>query len=505
MRSLILVALLSAPCHAAVTSIVGAKGVTGVTGATGNTGPTGATGSTGPATPFTVSGNVATYTNGNVATTYGVSAATMTLGTSDVIRDDASLNITGAQRGLSINDNSASATNTEAWMTFMAKDSAAAWRKRMSISSLWVDNTAGSGFANLRFNATYSGGQLDDIFLTGYGRQGATFFPLTPDADYPGDKILWVRGQTKTDTGVVVSTLTVGSAAQTGYSLSVRGGGSLLGATDMVAQALLDGAGTKGILVGFDSAEAVGTLSCASASCGTAFWTHDGAGWAERGRFHTNGFFGIGTATPGLALDVVGSIRSTGPVTASAFLGSGAQLTALTPGNMSAGALTAGVSIPASGVDLSTVTTALALKAPLASPAFTGSITIGSGGTPLAVVSTGSYTPSLTNTTNVAASVAHPTRWTRIGNLVHVSGQVEIDPTEASGTFTQLDISLPVASNFTSQYDGDGTANIIATTTAGGMALRAEAATDVMNFYWWADAANAGSTGFVFQFDYEIK
>lgn len=60
----------------------------------------------------------------------------------------------------------------------------------------------------------------------------------------------------------------------------------------------------------------------------------------------------------------------------------------------------------------------------------------------------GTYTPTLTNTTNIAASTASPAQWFRVGNVVTVSGVVTIDPT-ATGAIL-LGISLPVASNFSS-------------------------------------------------------
>lgn len=69
----------------------------------------------------------------------------------------------------------------------------------------------------------------------------------------------------------------------------------------------------------------------------------------------------------------------------------------------------------------------------------------------------GTYTPTLFNTTNVAASVAHKCQWMRVGNTVTVSGRVEIDPTNNNQS-TLLGISLPVASNFGVDSDCGGTA-----------------------------------------------
>jgi hypothetical protein len=62
----------------------------------------------------------------------------------------------------------------------------------------------------------------------------------------------------------------------------------------------------------------------------------------------------------------------------------------------------------------------------------------------------GTYTPTLTNTTNIASSTANAnTAYTRIGSVVHVSGTIQIDPTSAS-TATTIGISLPSASSLSS-------------------------------------------------------
>lgn len=69
----------------------------------------------------------------------------------------------------------------------------------------------------------------------------------------------------------------------------------------------------------------------------------------------------------------------------------------------------------------------------------------------------GTYTPTLFNTTNVAASTPYACQWLRVGNIVMVSGLVDIDPTAASVS-TVLGLSLPVASNFSNSLQLGGTA-----------------------------------------------
>lgn len=71
-------------------------------------------------------------------------------------------------------------------------------------------------------------------------------------------------------------------------------------------------------------------------------------------------------------------------------------------------------------------------------------------------VYSGIYTPTLTNVANVAASTAFACQYMRVGDVVTVSGQVDIDPTTIS-TLTQLGMSLPIASNFTLNAQCGGT------------------------------------------------
>jgi hypothetical protein len=72
-------------------------------------------------------------------------------------------------------------------------------------------------------------------------------------------------------------------------------------------------------------------------------------------------------------------------------------------------------------------------------------------------LASGTYTPTLTNVTNVAASANSAAQYLRVGSMVTVSGAVTIDPTAAGSTI--LDISVPVASNFASVGQLAGTAN----------------------------------------------
>jgi len=90
------------------------------------------------------------------------------------------------------------------------------------------------------------------------------------------------------------------------------------------------------------------------------------------------------------------------------------------------------------------------------------------------------YTPTLTNTTNVAASTAYTTYYQRIGNKVYVWGQVDVDVTTGSAT-TVLGFSIPVASNFGNTYELGGTA-ITTSNTINVFSINADTANDRATF-----------------------
>ncbi len=75
-------------------------------------------------------------------------------------------------------------------------------------------------------------------------------------------------------------------------------------------------------------------------------------------------------------------------------------------------------------------------------------------------VTGGTYTPTLTNQTNVSASTAYSCQWMRVDGVVTVSGKVDIDPT-SNAVQTRLGISLPVASNFGANGDCGGVATCV--------------------------------------------
>lgn len=113
----------------------------------------------------------------------------------------------------------------------------------------------------------------------------------------------------------------------------------------------------------------------------------------------------------------------------------------------------------------------------------------------------GTYTPTLNNTTNVAASaVVGAANYLRVGAVVNVSGSCTIDPTAAGATV--LGISLPIASNFGAVEDCAGTAATISVATEGAAIVRANVANDRAEIAW--TAVSIANNTWYYHFTYEI-
>lgn len=86
--------------------------------------------------------------------------------------------------------------------------------------------------------------------------------------------------------------------------------------------------------------------------------------------------------------------------------------------------------------------------------------------TTVGTLTSGTYTPTLSNTTNLDASTAYTCQYLRVGSVVTVSGKVSIDPTAAG--LVELGITLPIASNFTAQEQlgGSGSFSTIGSRSA---------------------------------------
>ena len=108
--------------------------------------------------------------------------------------------------------------------------------------------------------------------------------------------------------------------------------------------------------------------------------------------------------------------------------------------------------------------------------------------------------PTLFNTTNVAASTTGKQKWIRVGNTVHLTGTVSVDPT-AAGANTVLGIAIPIASNFATAADASGCGGAINTANEA-WGVEADAANDRLLLKCFA--VNAGNHVVTYSASYEV-
>lgn len=119
-----------------------------------------------------------------------------------------------------------------------------------------------------------------------------------------------------------------------------------------------------------------------------------------------------------------------------------------------------------------------------------------SGAPTTVVLATGSYTPTLFNTANVAASTAQVCRYMRVGDTVTVSGYFNVDPTTIS-TLTTIGMTLPIASNLALVGDVGGAAS---STTSESWSIYADTAGEVATLTTLVNTAAAHDVTFCFQY-----
>lgn len=122
-------------------------------------------------------------------------------------------------------------------------------------------------------------------------------------------------------------------------------------------------------------------------------------------------------------------------------------------------------------------------------------------GTANQYVASGTYTPGLTNVTNVAASTSYKAQWIRVGNVVTVSGKFDVDTTLAAGTASELGIALPIASNLAAENDLGGVAasDAVASEVA---RIKADAANNRASVVF--KAISLANDSYAYTFQYEV-
>lgn len=148
---------------------------------------------------------------------------------------------------------------------------------------------------------------------------------------------------------------------------------------------------------------------------------------------------------------------------------------------------------------ISTLTTSDLTDASAAGAALVTAADVGAQRTVLGLAS-GTYTPTLTNVTNLSASTAYACQYLKVGGTVTVSGRVDIDPT-ATGA-AELGISLPVTADIGALEACAGTA--FASGIAGqGAAIVGDATNDRASMRWVA--SDVTNQAMYFCFAYQVS
>ncbi|HYG02100.1 MAG TPA: hypothetical protein VD927_06610 [Chryseosolibacter sp.] len=113
----------------------------------------------------------------------------------------------------------------------------------------------------------------------------------------------------------------------------------------------------------------------------------------------------------------------------------------------------------------------------------------------------GTYTPTLTGVANVASSVAYVCQYVRIGARVFVFGRIGVQAT-ASTTNTAITLSLPIASNFSSDIQLAGVASQSDANRDMSGAIRSDPTSDVAELLFRSESTSMRS--FYFQFMYQV-
>jgi len=142
-------------------------------------------------------------------------------------------------------------------------------------------------------------------------------------------------------------------------------------------------------------------------------------------------------------------------------------------------------------------------------PGTTGQILISAGASApptwvtQTIVSSGTYLPTLTSGSNVASSSITTCQYIRVGNVVTVSGRVDIAGSVGANTYTSIGMTCPITPNFTTCNEAGGTGSVFQDTTkltGGFLADCADGAKIAFSFY----APDTASHNFSFSFTYKI-
>ena len=243
-----------------------------------------------------------------------------------------------------------------------------------------------------------------------------------------------------------------------------------------------------------------------------------GFGGSERMRLASSGFVGVGTSTDNgvdklTVAGIVGSYISgragfhlyNGGATAEWFIGQpSASSHNLTFSKLVSGTYTDYVAIDSTG-NVGIGNTSPTVTLDVTGGIKTSRTAVTAPATSDGNIFSGTYTPTLTNSTNVdiSNSTAYTCQYMRVGDVVTVSGKVSI-AVIGSG-ITRLNMTLPVSSNFSAEENCAGTAQVSYNGVSTNLAaqIKADTTNDRAQILYFGNVTGAAQD-FFFTFTYRV-
>jgi hypothetical protein len=113
----------------------------------------------------------------------------------------------------------------------------------------------------------------------------------------------------------------------------------------------------------------------------------------------------------------------------------------------------------------------------------------------------GNFTPTLTAVVNITAATVQKHRFIQLGKRVYVSGAFTFNATAAAATFTAVNMTLPVGSDFTNVYDLAGSGATVDGGTAETVRVYAETAVNAARLEWLSSGVALRSMFYTYCYD----
>lgn len=141
-------------------------------------------------------------------------------------------------------------------------------------------------------------------------------------------------------------------------------------------------------------------------------------------------------------------------------------------------------------------------KANLSGATFTGGVSVKAAatGSDDGNVISGTYTPTIGALSNLSSvSVNNTFRWLRVGKVVTVSGSLSV--TVGSVSSASVYLSLPVSSNFTSNYSLAGVSVFNGSGVRNVGSIQSDGATDTAFIFFYAAATGSGTIAVTYTYE----